>query len=234
MNTTLYLLPGLTCDQAVWAGQMRDLADVAEVRVPDFRGYDSLEAMAESVLKGAPNRFTVAGFSMGGRVAMEMCRQAGPRVERLALLDTGAHPLREGERKQRQGFVDVARRDGMEALAAAWIPGMVHPDRLHDAELITSITDMVKRFSLAEFEGQIQALLTRPDARELLTGISCPTLVACGRQDTWAPLAQHEEMAASLPNARLEIIEDSGHMSTMERPKYVAALLRRWLGEPGS
>jgi len=232
VNRTVFLLPGLTCDRAVWARQIQGLDTTAEVRVPDFRGFDSLQAMAASVLADAPERFSVAGFSMGGRVAMELFRLAGGRVRRLALLDTGAHPVREGERAQRQAFLDVARAEGMGTLAAAWIPGMVHPDRLADAELVADITAMVQRFSLEEFEGQIRALLERPDARKLLPHIHCPTLVACGRQDAWAPLAQHEEITALLPDARLEIIEDSGHMSTMEQPGRVTELLRHWLRQP--
>ena len=114
----LYLLPGLLCDRVTWAHQIEGLADVAEIRVPSFYGFDSLTAMADSVLAEAPERFAVAGHSMGARVALELVRAAPQRVERLALLDTGTHPVREGEAEKRQELVDLAFREGMAALAA--------------------------------------------------------------------------------------------------------------------
>lgn len=231
MKPVLYLVPGLMCDQAVWAAQCRNLAGLAELRVPDLRGFDSLAAMAESMLRDAPERFSVAGHSMGARVALEAFRLAGDRIERLALLDSGVHPVREGERWKRQEFLDLARNEGMGALATAWIAGMVHPDRLADRELIDAITAMVERNTVPEFMGQIAALLNRPNAQEVLPLIHCPTLVACGRQDAWAPLAQHEEMAAAIHGARLAVIEDSGHMAPMERPHEVSELLRAWLAQ---
>src|SRR4051794_6153228 len=124
----LYLLPGLLCDRVTWARQLEGLAELAEVRVPSFYGCDSIPTMAQSVLRDAPSRFSVAGHSMGARVALEIVRAAPGRVERLALLDTGTHPVGAGEAEKRQALVDLARRDGMAALAAAWLPPMVHPD----------------------------------------------------------------------------------------------------------
>ncbi len=76
---------------------------------------------------------------------------------------------------------------------------------------------------------QINALLTRPDATSLLATITVPTLVVVGRHDEWSPVAQHEEIAAAIAGARLEIIEDAGHMTTVERPDEVSALLDGWL-----
>jgi len=229
----LYLLPGLLCDRTVWTRQLEDLADVADMTVADFRGHRSFAGMARAVVRDAPGRFAVAGHSMGARVAFEVFRQAPERVERLAILDTGVHPVADGERGKRQAFLETARLSGMQALANAWIPGMVHPERLADRAFTGRISAMVQSYTLAEFEGQIHALLNRPDLYGLLPAIRCPTLVACGRQDAWAPPAQHEEMVALIPGARLVIIEDCGHMATMEQPRAVSALLREWLGAPG-
>lgn len=78
---------------------------------------------------------------------------------------------------------------------------------------------------------EIHALLNRPDYRPLLARISCPTLIACGRDDLWSPVAGHEEIARSIPGAKLEVIPDCGHMATVERPAEVSKLLRRWMQE---
>ena len=223
------LVPGLLCDASVWAPQRAALEPHRDVRVPDLWGLDSIAAMAERVLDMAPARFALAGHSMGARVALAVLERAPGRVERLALLDTGTHPRRPGEAEKRQELVDLAYAEGMAALAARWLPPMVHPARVGDAALMGPLTAMVCRATPAIFEGQVRALLNRPEAAAVLPRIACPTLVACGRQDAWSPLSQHEEMAAAIPGARLAVIEESGHMSTVEAPAAVSAALRRWL-----
>ncbi len=197
--------------------------------IPNFRGFDSLRAMAESVLRIAPQDFLLAGHSMGGRVALEIAHVANDRVQKLALLDTAVHPTAEGEAEKRQVLLDIAAERGMPAVADAWIPPMVHPDRRNDPVLIPAIRAMVVRNSVEDFYGQIKALLERPDAAPYLREIRCKTLVACGRQDGWSPVAQHEEIAAALPDPELRIIEDCGHMAPMESPGQVTEALQAWL-----
>jgi pimeloyl-ACP methyl ester carboxylesterase len=224
---TVFLLPGLLCDETIWSDQREALGRVAEVIVPDFRYVDSISAMAQIVLDAAPERFSVAGHSMGGRVAIEMVRMSAERVEGLALLDTGVHPRAANEESKRGELIELARAQGMAALAARWLPPMLHPD--HGA-LLPSLTEMVTRSTPDTFANQQRALLGRPDARSVLSGIRCPTLVLCGRQDTWSPVSQHEEIAASIPGAKLVIVENCGHMSPVERPGAVTAAILEWSG----
>ena len=169
---------------------------------------------------------------MGARVALEMVRRAPDRIVRLALLDTGTHPRQPGEAERRQVLVDLADTEGMGALAARWLPPMVHEARVEEPDLMGPLIDMVLRASPAQHARQIRALLDRPDPRPLLPGIACPTLVMVGRQDRWSPLAQHEEIAAAIPGAGLVVIEDSGHMTPVERPTQVSDALLDWLGLP--
>jgi len=230
----LLLLPGLLCDAAVWAPVLPDLGAAVSCRIPEYAGATSLPAMAARVLADAPPSFALAGHSMGGRVALEIVRQAPERVRRLALLDTGfrarpADQIGEDEKAQRLALLTLAREQGMRTMARKWVQPMVHPDRRDDRVLIDAILDMFERRSASEFEGQIEALLTRPDATALLRSIACPALVLCGREDGWSPLPQHEAMAALIPDARLVAIERCGHMTPMERPREVAATLRAWL-----
>jgi pimeloyl-ACP methyl ester carboxylesterase len=229
MKQVVFLLPGLLCDDAVWRPQMRRLREAYDVRVPHFFGYDSIPAMARSVLEMAPDRFALAGHSMGARVAVEIVSQAPHRVERLALLDTGMHGVKPGEREARQALVDLANNEGMEALAARWIPPMLAPDRVDDVPLMEEIAAMVCRATPLVFERQIRALLNRPAAEPVLPRIICPTQVIVGRQDGWSPVAQHEEIVAAMPNAALTVIEDCGHMSPLERPGDVGDILAAWL-----
>jgi pimeloyl-ACP methyl ester carboxylesterase len=177
---------------------------------------------------------------MGGRVALEVLRLAPERVERLALLDTGFQPIASGadgerERSQRFALLAQARTHGMRAMGEQWAAGMVHPARLENrlrGEVFEQVLEMIERSTPAVFAAQINALLARPDATPVLVGIAVPTLLLCGRQDAWSPLARHVEMAELIPNARLAVVEESGHMAPMERPAEVTRHLAGWLNAP--
>jgi pimeloyl-ACP methyl ester carboxylesterase len=224
------LLPGLLCDASVWSAQVAALKPHANLAVADFSQLDRLEDLARSALALRPGPLVVIGHSMGARVALEMMRAAPERIARLALLDTGIHPVREGEEANRQILVDLAFKDGMAALADRWLQPMVHEARVHDRSLMEPLKAMVMRATPEQHQRQIRALLNRPDPRALLPTIRCPVLVMVGRQDRWSPPAQHQEIAALIPNAELVVIEDSGHMSTVEQPDQVSRALLRWLG----
>jgi pimeloyl-ACP methyl ester carboxylesterase len=192
--------------------------------------------MARGVLAQVPGDLSIAGHSMGGRVALEMVRLEPQRIRALALLDTGTAALASGiagerEIAGRQALVALARTEGMAAMAREWVKGMVHPARLADRPLIEEIVAMFARKSAAIFANQIRALVNRPDATQLLGAIHMPTLVLCGAEDAWAPPARHREMAAAIPDAALEIVPECGHMCTMERPEAVSSALARWLAE---
>jgi pimeloyl-ACP methyl ester carboxylesterase len=234
MKNHLVLIPGLVCDETVWRDQVPVLSELADITIADHKQIDSLGGMAEAILANAPERFAVAGHSMGGRVALEIFRRAPQRVRGIAIMDSKYTPLAAGaagdqEAAARHALVDKARKEGMRAMAVQWSRPMVHPDRLSDAPLMNAILDMVERKTPDIFAAQIKALLERPDAGPLLPQIQCPSLVLCGRQDSWSGLSDHETMAAMIPHTQIAWIEDCGHMSTMERPAEVTAAMREWL-----
>jgi pimeloyl-ACP methyl ester carboxylesterase len=175
---------------------------------------------------------------MGGRVALEVWRQAPQRVTALALLNTGVHPTRESEYESRGLLVRLARRQGMAALADEWLPPMMgaSPDRL--AQVMPALKAMVQRSTAESFAGQTNALLQRPDARPVLPSITVPTLLLSGTNDTWSSLSQHADMQRSVPGSTLVEIAGAGHMSPIERPDAVARALKGWLAAssppPGS
>jgi pimeloyl-ACP methyl ester carboxylesterase len=235
-NPVLMLLPGLMCDRTVWDCQIASLSASADCVVPGYGGLGSIAAMAQTSLRQAPARFALAGHSMGGRVALEIMRTEPQRVTRLALLDTGWQARASGEAgqaeaHQRHRLVDIAYASGMRAMGREWVLGMVHPDRLHDETLLESILAMIERQTPDSFAAQVRALLDRPEAGDVLPTIACPTLALCGRQDAWSPVARHQAMVGLIQGGRLEIVENCGHMSTMERPAEVTAALHRWLSE---
>jgi pimeloyl-ACP methyl ester carboxylesterase len=222
-------LPGLLCDQDIWRDQMATLGADFDVFCPGFLDHSSIEDMAQDVLDRAPPVFSLCGHSMGARVALEIVRRAPDRVERLALLDTGFHPAKPGEANSRDSLLRVAFSEGMASLAARWLPPMLAQHRATDAQLLERLTAMVVRANPNIFRRQINALLHRPNAHKALGSITCLTAVIVGKLDTWSPPAQHEELAASIPNAYLTVIDDSGHMSPVEQPDAVTEVLKTWM-----
>jgi pimeloyl-ACP methyl ester carboxylesterase len=228
-KTALVLLPGLLCDQALWRAQIRALDNVAEAWVADLTRDDSLEAMARRTLEAAPPRFALAGLSMGGYCALEMMRQAPERVERLALLDTGARADTPEQTARRRGLIELAEKGEFKGVTPRLLPLLIHPDRLEDAKLVGEVTAMATRVGKDAFLRQQMAIMGRIDSRPSLARIACPTLVLCGREDQLTPRALHEEMASLIAGARLDVIDHCGHLSSMERPEAVTAELRQWL-----
>jgi pimeloyl-ACP methyl ester carboxylesterase len=230
----LVLLPGLLCDERVWRDQAEALRDVAQCTIPDWGSLDTIVGMAEHVLATVPPEFSLAGHSMGGRVAFQVVRLAPERVKRLALLNTGADGRQSGaageqEARNRMALVELARTQGMRAMAMKWLPPMMHPQRMQDAALVEEIVQMIECKTPEIFWHQQRALLGRPDANPVLSQIECPTLLLSGREDSWSPPSRHEEMSAKIRGSRVVIVPDSGHMAPMEQPEAVSEALREWL-----
>jgi pimeloyl-ACP methyl ester carboxylesterase len=231
----LILVPGLMCDHTSWAPMLPFLDGHAHYTVVDHGLADSMVGMAQQILDAAPAQFYLAGHSMGGRVAMQVVRLAPERVQGLALLGTGHRPKEQGdagdkELQGRQVLLELARVQGIRAMALHWVQNMVAPSRLGDAAFIEQIVQMFERKSETIFKHQIQALLTRPDATPVLQQVQVPALVMAGEFDGWAPPAQHQAMADLIPaHPAIDVIHGAGHMMMMEAPEAVAQCFVRWL-----
>ena len=226
----LVLLPGLLCDEALWRHQIDYLKDTVEVQVIDMTRDASIEALAERVLAEAPPTFALAGLSMGGYTAQEIMRQAPERVERLALVNTNARADTEEQRKFRQGLIDLAEIGTFKGVTPRLLPSLIHPSRLNDPTVAGVMIASAERVGQEAFVRQQKAIMARKDGRGDLEAIRIPTLILTGRQDLLCPVKVQVEMAEQMPQAKLVIIEDCGHLSPLERPEAVTAVFRYWLG----
>jgi len=226
----LVLIPGLLCDAQLWQPQTEDLADIADIWIADHTRSETMAGVARDVLADAPfAHFALAGLSMGGYIALEIMRQAPQRLARLALLDTAAGAELPEQTQRRLAFISMAERGNFPGITEALLPLLIHPSRLGDAALTGVVKSMARNIGKDAFVRQQRAIMSRANSLPLLASIDCPTLVLCGRQDALTPPARHEEIAAGINDARLEIIEDCGHLSTLEKPAEVNSALRNWL-----
>ncbi len=230
VSTDLLLLPGLLNDEALWTAQIQALSAEVRCHVGDLTTADSLEGVAAAVLAAAPDRFALAGFSLGGYVAQQILRMAPARVERLALLDTSARADTPERTAQRQALARGARVPGtFHGFGEKLMRSYVAPVHLQDHALLEYIRAMTARVGAQAFARQ--SLLERPDGSDVLRSWHGPTLLLWGADDAITPPVLHHEMAAWLPQARQVELADCGHLSPLEQPQAVTDALRRWLAD---
>jgi pimeloyl-ACP methyl ester carboxylesterase len=230
VKTPVLFLPGLLCDAQLWQPQIAGLGPSIEPWVADLRRDDSIAGMAERALAEAPfPKFALAGLSMGGYVAQQIMRQAPERVERLALLDTQARPETPEARERRLALMALAEKGDFMGVTDRLLPLLVHGSRLSDAPLVELIKDMANNVGKDAFLRQQRAIMERPDSRDTLWKIRCPTLVLCGEHDLLTPRDRHEEISAAIRGSTLVVLPGCGHLSTLEKPLEVNRALGAWL-----
>lgn len=226
----LILVPGLLCDRSLWRYQVAALSPVADCTVTEAHlDHDSIGRMAEAVVAAAPARFALAGLSMGGYIALEICRRFGERVARLALIDTSARADTPAQTQRRERLMAQCREGGVLQIAEALYPLMVDPSRLDDGALKRQVIDMAARVGAEVFLRQQRAIIDRIDQVPNLSAIGCPTVIICGEHDLITPLECAEQMAENIGGSELAVVRHCGHMSTMEKPGQVSSILDRWL-----
>lgn len=227
-RTPLVFLPGLLCDARLWRDQAEALSDVAAPVIADLTQDDSIAAMAQRTLAAAPERFALAGLSMGGYVAFEILRQAPHRVTRLALFDTNAHPDEPERIAQRKAGIASLKIGRFAGVTTRLLPQLVHA--AHVAGPIgAELKAMAARVGSEAFLRQQQAILERPDSRPILRQIAVPTLVAVGDGDVLTPVADALAIHWDIAGSRFYLFRNCGHLPALEAPIETSRVLRQWL-----
>ncbi len=225
----LVLVPGLGCSARLYSPQVDALWRFGPVTVADHTRDETMDAIAKRILSDAPPRFALAGLSMGGFISLAMMRLAPERIDRVALLDTNARADAPERTAEREKFIAMAQAGKFAEVNAALTPRYLHPN--HRGEPFRKIVDdMAEDVGVDGFIRQQRAIMGRPDSRPMLPGIKCPTLVLVGDSDAATPPELSKEMADAVPGARLVIVKECGHLSTIEQPQAVNAAMADWLG----
>jgi len=227
----LVLVPGLLCSARLFGPQVAALWRFGAAIVADHRQDDEIGAVAARILSEAPPRFALAGLSYGGYLAFELMRQAPERIERLALLDTSARPDTPEQTAARYAFIEMAEKGRFSEVVETLTPRFLQPSRREEPALKEILHAMAADVGAAAFVRQEKAIVSRPDSRPFLPQIRCPTLVLTGDNDDLTTPEMAQEIAGGIPGAKLAIITDCGHLSTLERPEAVNAALAEWLSD---
>ncbi|TVT40525.1 alpha/beta fold hydrolase [Hymenobacter setariae] len=227
--TPLVFIPGLLCTAELFAPQLAALWPYGPITVASTLGGNTIAQMATDILAQAPPQFALVGLSMGGMISLEIMRQAPERVLKLALLDTSAQPASPTQASLFRGLLTQARSGEAATVMGETLVSVMHPAHQRDPGLRAVNQRMGEAIGLAGFTRQVEAVLSRPDSRPSLAAIAVPTLVLVGEQDQLTPPDAAQEIAAAIPHARLVIIPECGHGSTIEQPQAVNDALRSWL-----
>ncbi len=247
----LVLLPGLLCDRALWEPVLQRWQPHLPVIVPDLRHHDTVAELAASFQSQLPERFALAGLSMGGYVALALCRHLGvaahralnlgeeekekplwefpKRITHLALINSSARADTAEQSQRRRMLISMAKAGEFKGVTPRLLPLLIHPARLQDVALTDTIMQMAARVGRDAFFMQQKAILSRPDARGDLPKIKCPTLVIGGDADALTPPEITREIAAHIPHAEYLLLPHCGHLSPLEQPELVSAAMQKWL-----
>ena len=218
--STLFLA-GQLSTELLWKNQQA-LAD----NIATLRGHDTVRELAQATFDAAPPRFALVAHGMAGFVAFEMLRLQPERIEKLVLMSVLAPADTPKQTARREGYLRLVAEGRYDDVIEERIPMLVHPDRVNDAPLIADLRTMARDIGPEDFLHQQRAIMSRPDSRPGLAAISCPVLLIYGRADAITTLEHQQEMLGAIPDVRLEVVEDSGHMLPLERPESVNTLLR--------
>lgn len=225
----LVLVPGLLCSARLYAAQITALWPRGQITIADHKRDADMTEIAKRILANAPPRFALAGLSMGGYIALAMMRQAPERIDRLALLDTSARPDSPEQKAGREKFIAMAEAGKLAEVAETLLPRFIHRGRINDEPYKNEVRKMAAETGAEAFVRQTKAIMSRADSRPLLREIRCPTLVLVGEGDELTPPELAEEIAAGITGAKLTVVPECGHLSTMEKPEAVNAALAGWL-----
>jgi pimeloyl-ACP methyl ester carboxylesterase len=215
----LVLVPGLLCSARLYAPQIAALWPLGSVTVADHRRDAEVAAIATRILAAAPPRFALAGLSLGGYIAFATYRLEPERIAKLALLNTSARPDTAEQSAAREKLIAMAQAGQLAEVVNALTRVYLHRNRQNDETLKRVVRDMAADTGPDAFVCQEKAIMSRMDSRPLLSTIRCPTLVLVGDGDELTPPELSKEICAGISGARLVIVPDCGHLSTIEETR---------------
>ena len=223
------MVPGMMCDERIFSPQIEELSKNLEVTVADISSFPTVRELASDLLKKAPKSFSLLGHSMGGIVAMEIYSQEPNRIEKLILMDTNPKAeLDEVKLKREPQIKDVREGKLLEVMRDE-----MKPNYLAESENESSVLDVCMDMALSlgpdVFISQSRALQKRADQLNTIQSINIPVLIMCGSEDKLCTVERHEMMHNMISDSDLKIINNAGHMPTLEQPRETTEVLKEWL-----
>jgi 3-oxoadipate enol-lactonase len=231
LGSPIVLIHGYPFNRSLWSEQVIALSNSYRVIAPDLRGFGETEVTAASATMNQMAqdvaelmdqlqipRAVIGGLSMGGYVALAFYKQFPSRVRALILADTRAQADTEEAKQTRAQQAEKALSEGMAGIADAMLPKLLTPDTVSKRpDIVMHVRDMMLKTKPEGAAAALRGMAEREDQTPLLSQISAPTLILVGAEDAITPVADSEKMHHAIPNARLVVLENAGHVSNLER-----------------
>ena len=223
------MVPGMMCDERIFSPQIEELSQNLEVTIADISNFSSVSELASDVLKKAPKSFSLLGHSMGGIVAMEIYSQEPKRIEKLILMDTNPKAeLDEVKLKREPQIKEVNKGKLLEVMRDEMKPNYLAESE-NKRSILNVCMDMALTLGPDVFINQSRALQSRLDQQNTIQSIKIPVLIMCGSEDKLCPVERHEMMHNMISDSDLIIINNAGHMPTLEQPRETTEVIKEWL-----
>ena len=227
--TPVVMIPGMMCDERIFAHQIEELGTDTEVYIADISKYSSIQELASDVLKNSPPNFFLVGHSMGGIVAMEMCSQEPDRIEKLVIMDSNPKPeLEETKLKREPQIRNVISGNLAQVMKEEMKPNYL-ADSYKQKDILNTCMEMALTLGPEVFVRQSRALQGRDDQQSTLEDLDIPVLIMCGSEDKLCSIEKHELMHNIINDSKLEVVMDAGHMPTLEQPQKTTEVIKSWL-----
>ena len=223
------MVPGMMCDERIFSPQIEELSKNLEVTVADISSFPTVRELASDLLKKAPKSFSLLGHSMGGIVAMEIYSQEPNRIEKLILMDTNPKAeLDEVKLKREPQIRDANKGKLLEVMRDEMKPNYL-ADSENQSSVLNVCMDMALTLGSDVFTNQSRALQSRADQQNTIQSINIPVLIMCGSEDKLCTVERHEMMHNMISDSELKIINNAGHMPTLEQPEETTEVINEWL-----
>ncbi len=227
--TPVVMIPGMMCDERIFAHQIEELGTDTEVYIADISKYSSIQELASDVLKNSPPNFFLVGHSMGGIVAMEMCSQEPDRIEKLVIMDSNPKSeLEETKLKREPQIRNVISGNLAQVMKEEMKPNYL-ADSYKQKDILNTCMEMALTLGPEVFVRQSRALQGRDDQQSTLEDLDIPVLIMCGSEDKLCSIEKHELMHNIINDSKLEVVMGAGHMPTLEQPQKTTEVIKSWL-----
>lgn len=224
-GTRLDLIPGTLCDERMWSrlAPMLDDFDLHHVPLHEAR---TRAQMRELIAQHSAPKTNLVGFSLGAYLAVEYAVAHPERINTLVLIANSCKGLLATEVEARKRIVAMLEKNAYSGMTRHRLRELLHPEHMTDASITGLIQQMAVDLGKQVLLAQFTATIDRVDYMDRLHTLPFPVLIVGAEGDQLVPAADLRDMAARLPDARLEMIgEPTGHMIPLEAPAPLAALL---------
>ncbi|WP_107943780.1 alpha/beta fold hydrolase [Metasolibacillus fluoroglycofenilyticus] len=226
MSLPIVYLSGTLCTEKLWSEMTEYLGYSGETIIFNLNEKNTIKDMAQDVLQHIEGPFILAGLSLGGIVALQVAAIAPKRVEKLILFNTNPFPPTENQFKSWANNRHFIETQGFENFVTeCWAPALAPTN----SSLFSAVQDMALEVGQQVYLQQLDAVQTRQNQTTILSSISCNTLVVVGEEDQVCPVAMSRYLSEKIANAKLVILPETGHLSTLEQPKKIANIVKDWL-----